>query len=122
MLAEMVAAGDLPPVEERIPANPRVLPVFEEIGQYGGTWRPHEFYEDSFLRAFPAVLDEVPSRPVFTPEEEVRNCYTWRTLVRFAGFLGLAAVEPLTDEVLCREYRVKALPLLHETVQFHLSG
>jgi peptide/nickel transport system substrate-binding protein len=39
MLAEMVAAGELPPVEERIPANPRVLPVFEEIGQYGGTWR-----------------------------------------------------------------------------------
>lgn len=39
MLAEMVAAGDLPPVEERLPANPRVLPVVEEIGQYGGTWR-----------------------------------------------------------------------------------
>jgi SEC-C motif len=90
--------------------------------QYGDTWRPHEFYEDSFLRAFPAVLDEVPPRPVFPPEEEVRNCYTWRTLVHFAGFLGLAAVEPVTDEFLCREYRVKALPLLHEAVQFQLSG
>lgn len=39
MLADMVAADALPPVEERLPANPRVLPVFEEIGQYGGTWR-----------------------------------------------------------------------------------
>src|SRR5690606_27449676 len=39
MLAEMVANGDLPPVEERLPANPRVVPVREEIGQYGGTWR-----------------------------------------------------------------------------------
>jgi len=68
------------------------------------------------------VLDEVPLRPVFTPEKEVRNCYTWRTLVHFAGFLGLAAVEPVTDKFLCREYRVKALPLLHEAVQFQLSG
>jgi hypothetical protein len=90
--------------------------------RYGDTWRPHELYEDSFLRAFPAVLDEVPPGPAFRPEEVVRNCYTWRTLVHFAGFLGLAAVEPVTDEFLCREYRVKALPLLHEAVQFQPSG
>jgi hypothetical protein len=91
------------------------------LTQYGDTWRPHVFYEDCFLNAFPAVLDEVPQNPAFTPEEEVRNCYTWRTLVHFAGFLGLAAVEPVTDEFLCREYRVKALPLLFETVKFQLS-
>lgn len=39
MLADMVAAGNLPPVEDRIPKNPRVVRVFEEIGQYGGNWR-----------------------------------------------------------------------------------
>lgn len=39
MLAELVETGDLPPVEERLPKNPRVLPVAEEIGQYGGNWR-----------------------------------------------------------------------------------
>lgn len=39
MLAEQVAAGTLPPVDERLPASPLVNPVFEEIGQYGGTWR-----------------------------------------------------------------------------------
>ncbi|MCB0131870.1 MAG: ABC transporter substrate-binding protein, partial [Caldilineaceae bacterium] len=39
MLAEMVAAGELPALAERIPANPRILPVVEELGQYGGTWR-----------------------------------------------------------------------------------
>ena len=91
------------------------------LTQYGDTWQPHLFYEDCFLRAFPAVLDEVPQRPAFTPEDEVRTCYTWRTLVHFAGFLGLAAVEPVTDELLCRDYRVKALPLLHEAAQFQLS-
>ncbi len=38
MLAEMVNAGSLPPVDERLPQNPRVIPVVEEIGEYGGTW------------------------------------------------------------------------------------
>jgi hypothetical protein len=89
---------------------------------YGDTWRPHEFYEDSFLRAFPAVLDEIPPGSLMTPEEELRNCYTWRTLVHFAGFLGLAAVEPVSEERFPHQYRVKALPLLHQAVQFHLSG
>jgi len=39
MLAEQVAAGNLPPVEERLPAEPRIIETFGEIGQYGGTWR-----------------------------------------------------------------------------------
>ncbi len=39
MLAELVAAGSLPPVEQRLPKNPKVLPVFESIGSYGGAWR-----------------------------------------------------------------------------------
>ncbi len=38
-LAEQVAAGDLPPVDERLPANPRVVEVVEEVGQYGGVLR-----------------------------------------------------------------------------------
>ena len=35
MLAALVASGELPPVEERLPETPRVLEV-EEIGTYGG--------------------------------------------------------------------------------------
>jgi len=37
-LAEMVKAGKLPPVEERLPENPIVVQPIESIGQYGGTW------------------------------------------------------------------------------------
>ena len=37
-LAEMVANGELPPVEERLPANPLVVEPIEEVGVYGGTW------------------------------------------------------------------------------------
>jgi peptide/nickel transport system substrate-binding protein len=39
MLADLVAAGSLPPVEERLPSNPRVITPYEEVGDYGGTWR-----------------------------------------------------------------------------------
>ena len=39
MLADMVANGELPPVDERLPVTPRVIPVFGEIGTYGGTMR-----------------------------------------------------------------------------------
>jgi peptide/nickel transport system substrate-binding protein len=38
MLAELVQQGQLPPVDERLPSNPRVIEVTEEIGEYGGTW------------------------------------------------------------------------------------
>ena len=39
MLASMVAAGDLPPLTERLPSNPLVVKPVDEIGQYGGTLR-----------------------------------------------------------------------------------
>jgi len=39
MLAELVKAGKLPPVDERVPLDPLVVEPIEEIGQYGGTWR-----------------------------------------------------------------------------------
>ena len=38
MLAALVASGDLPPVEERLPANPLVISPADGIGKYGGTW------------------------------------------------------------------------------------
>ncbi len=36
-LAAMVAAGELPPLEERLPINPMVVQPDETIGKYGGT-------------------------------------------------------------------------------------
>ncbi len=38
-LAELVASGDLPSVEERLPENPDIQEVPDAIGVYGGTWR-----------------------------------------------------------------------------------
>ena len=39
LLAEMVAGGELPPVEDRLPDDPLVIAPFSEVGQYGGTLR-----------------------------------------------------------------------------------
>ena len=41
MLAARVAAGELPPVDQRLPENPIVVEPFHEIGEYGGTLRMH---------------------------------------------------------------------------------
>jgi ABC-type transport system substrate-binding protein len=39
MLAELVQAGQLPPVDERLPPTPLVVDPVEQVGVYGGTWR-----------------------------------------------------------------------------------
>lgn len=39
MLADQVAAGDLPPLDERLPATPLVVEPLESVGSYGGNWR-----------------------------------------------------------------------------------
>ncbi len=38
MLAELVKAGKLPPVDQRVSDEPLVVPPVDKIGQYGGTW------------------------------------------------------------------------------------
>ena len=37
-LAALASAGKPRLVEGRLPANPLIIPVVEEIGQYGGVW------------------------------------------------------------------------------------
>ncbi len=37
-LDALVASGDLPPVAERLPANPRVVEPVDSVGVYGGIW------------------------------------------------------------------------------------
>ncbi|GAC1495466.1 MAG: ABC transporter substrate-binding protein [Bradyrhizobium sp.] len=38
-LAELVKAGKLPPVEQRLPQEPMVIKPLRSTGKYGGTWR-----------------------------------------------------------------------------------
>ncbi|MGE3912015.1 MAG: ABC transporter substrate-binding protein [Chloroflexota bacterium] len=39
MLSELVKAGKLPAVDQRVPQDPLVVKPVHEIGKYGGTWR-----------------------------------------------------------------------------------
>src|SRR5688572_24752367 len=49
-LAALVEAGELPPIAERLPVNPRVVEPFESIGQYGGTL--YDLYDGVRLAEF----------------------------------------------------------------------
>ena len=48
MLRLKVAAGELPPVEQRLPEEPLVVEPFEEIGQYGGMVRSARIGTDRY--------------------------------------------------------------------------
>jgi len=61
MLAELVAAGELPPLAERLPKNPAVIPVNDGIGNYGGTIR----------RGFRGVSDR------WGPTKMMDHYYAW---------------------------------------------
>ena len=57
MLDALVAAGTLPPVEERLPDEPLVLQPAERIGEYGGTMlsgsNGEAWAQEDLLREFP---------------------------------------------------------------------
>lgn len=55
-LAALVKAGSLPPVEQRLPDNPRVITPLGQVGQYGGTW--HRAYSGLSDRWGPTKLME----------------------------------------------------------------
>ncbi len=67
MLRAMVAAGELPPLEERLPQEPLVIIPSEEIGQYGGTLRTtggdmgnfHDEFGNEFLAAYSPDMAEI---------------------------------------------------------------
>ena len=84
----------------------------------GSDWRPFSDYEDDFLRAFPAVLEEAEASPFCTAEETIRACYRLRTLERFLVFLGLVEVQVMaTDTPYNRRYRLRKTRLLDEVVR-----
>jgi hypothetical protein len=91
------------------------------LSKYGAEWRSNHFYEDNFLKAFPMVLRAVPPTPeYYSPEKSLRNCYSWRSLERFARFMGLVEIERDPVDRYADDFRLRKLPLLDHVVQFHL--
>lgn len=91
------------------------------LNKYGAEWLSSRLYEDNFLQAFPMVLQEVPPLgEYYSPEKSLRSCYSWRTLERFARFMGLVEIEHDPANRYTGDFRVRKLPLLDHVVQFHL--
>jgi hypothetical protein len=63
------------------------------LNRYGDKPRPSAFYEEAYLHAFPALVEEVGASPYSTPRESVGRCYVLRTFEQFAKFFGLARLE-----------------------------
>ncbi len=78
MLAALVAAGELPPVEERISEEPLVINPFDEIGTYGGTLRTASLgpgYNDfTPVRSLAGVI-QTANRGPGSPHENVPYGY-----------------------------------------------
>jgi peptide/nickel transport system substrate-binding protein len=70
-LAELVKAGKLPPVQERIGQDPLVVKPLREIGKYGGTWR----------RAFTGPFDTSNGHRVAQNDKLLYYDYTGTRLV-----------------------------------------
>jgi len=68
MLHELVLQGKLPPVDQRLPKNPKVVQPYEEIGRYGGTlhrvytgvsdlWNFRKFAGATYIKPVPGGLE-----------------------------------------------------------------
>jgi hypothetical protein len=91
------------------------------LTRYGVEWRSSIFYEDSFLRAFPNLLQQVePVGSYYSPEQVARLSYSARCLERFARFFGLVEIDRGGNDRYSEEFRLRKLPLLDQVVQFHL--
>lgn len=92
------------------------------LSRYGDTPRPRQFYEDAFVRAFPMLVDEAEGDAWTSGEKKARHCYSLRTLVRFAAFMGLAHLSPELYRATGEAGVVSKTPLLDQAVRFHVMS
>lgn len=88
------------------------------LTRHGQSWRPHVFYADAFLEAFPVAIEQVPPKTYISQEDSLRQDYFYQTLYHFTHLFGLAEVESESDDFRDRQYRIKATPLLSQAVRF----
>ena len=107
MLAEMVAAGELPPVEERLPVNPPVVEALT-VGEYGGTWQrafkgpgdrwgPTKLMEERVLKYTAAADGSVQLTPAYIESYSVNENSTKFTFTLLEG-LKWSDGHPVTTE------------------------
>lgn len=92
------------------------------LRRFGSEFRYPAFYEERFLQAFPAVLDEVCGPLLYkkSKEEYVGLCYSLRTMRRFAHFFGLIELNNISPMLISQSYEIKKRPLLDQLLTFHV--
>lgn len=90
------------------------------IHRFGEGFRDPTFYEEKFLQAFPAVLDEVRDPVYGSKEEQVGHAYSLRTMKRFAHFFGLIELDSNSSRFISRSYKMKKSPLLDQLLSFRV--
>ena len=89
-LAALVAAGELPPVEQRLPENPLVIEPHEQIGRYGGdmrsalvgsgdgAWFRRTLFYDGLMRWDPEWTSPIPNVAADVEASDDAREYTFR--------------------------------------------
>jgi hypothetical protein len=90
------------------------------LKRMGEEWRPAEEYQEAYVRAFPALLEEIPESPYRSREKTAGRVFFLRSLERFAFFFGLAEQDPLPDPFDNVTYRIRKTPLLDRLVRFRI--
>ena len=90
------------------------------IHKFGNEFRNATFYEEKFLAAFPAIVDEVGDPVYGSKEEQVMRCYSLRTMERFARFFGLIELDTNYPRFVRRNYKMKKSALLDQLISFHV--
>ena len=108
MLKEKVEAGELPPVDERLPEDPLVIEPVDKVGKYGGTWTRFSTDEewahfrmsldgDKFIRWTKDALGNAPNLLTDWESNEDRTVWT----LHFRKGVKWSDGEPFTvDDVL----------------------
>ena len=107
MLAEMVEAGTLPPVDERLPTQPTVVDALE-VGQYGGVWHraysgpgdrwgPTKLMEERVLKWSADASGEAVLKPGYIESYSVNEQSTEFTFTLLEG-LKWSDGEPVTTD------------------------
>ena len=90
------------------------------LQQFGGEWRPEQFYTERMIQAFPMVMQEVhPDDCAYSePDEIINSVYTTRAIERFALFFGLAEAERVGQGRQSHS-EIRKTQLLFELLHFH---
>ncbi len=107
MLADMVAKGELPPVDERLPVKPSVVQALS-VGEYGGTWHrafkgpgdrwgPTKLMEERVLKYTADADGNVQLTPAYIESYSVNDDSTEFTFTLLDG-LKWSDGEPVTTE------------------------